>query len=425
MNERSNFMRAIRDRNIVAGRIRTSVLHAGLVPILALVVVAAGCAEDEADRSVSGTETAGATSEQTRLRAIFEMPDRLDRVEALVAALRAMSPEEVGQLRELLGDRDLPLRALERVLVIAAWADHDPEAATAWAVRRERGDSKNAAIADAVREWARLDPEAVVREYDINLLAPNHPGILVGLIEGWFETGDVALLESYVQDLGDSDSRQRAVSTLARLRVSRDGPEAAIRWAESIPATQARFKTSAYRRVAREIARNQPRLAADWCDRVCDSPYGDSVAELIVREWARVDGPAAMEWVLTRPDSMDTQVAVRAAYRAFMIADAEAALAWVEDTTEEERHDNRLQGAIAMYVNKRSWQPGQADTSIEWAGYLKNESERELALISIVRRWRDRDEKAAEAWLVDSPLSEEARKRAREPLQRIGGGRRG
>jgi len=422
-------MRAIRNRNrnrgVVAGRIWTFVLSTGLVPVLALAVVVAGCTEDDAGRSLSGTQPAGTANDQTRLRTIFEMPDRLDRVEALVAALRAMSPEDLEQLRELLGDRDLPVRDLERTLVISAWADHDPEAATAWAVRSERGDSKNAAITDAVREWARRDPEAVIREYDINLLAPKHPGILVGLIEGWFETGDIALLEAYVQDLGDSDSRQRAVSTLARLRVSRDGPEAAIRWAEAIPATQARFKTSAYRRVAREIARTQPRMAADWCDRVCDSPYGDSVAELIVREWAGSDGPAAMEWLLTRPDGMDTQVAVRAAYRAFMIADAEAALAWMEGTTEGQRHDNRLQGAVGMYVNKRSWEPGRADTSIEWAGYLKNEAERELALISIVRRWRDRDEEAAEAWLADSPLPEEARQRAREPLRRIGGGRQG
>ena len=398
----------------------------GLVLFLVLALLATSCA-DEGDRSAARTGGSTVESEaagKDRLRMIFEMPDRLDRVEALVAALRAMSPEDVGRFRALLRDRDLPLRDLERVLVVAAWADHDPEAATAWAIRGERGGSKEAAIADAVREWARLDPEAVIREYDINLIAPNHPGILVGLIEGWFETGDVALLESYVQDLGNSDSRQRAVSALARLRVLRDGPEATIRWAESIPTTEARFKTSIYRRVALEIAQTRPRLAADWCDRVCDSPYGDSVAELIAREWAEEDGGSAMEWVLAGPDGMDTQVAVRAAYRAFLIADADAALAWIEGTTEEQRHDDRLQGAVAMYVNKRSWEPGQADVAIEWANYLKNEAERELALISIARRWRYRDEEAAEAWLADSPLSEEARVKAREPVQRIGGGRR-
>jgi len=402
----------------------------GLLPFLSLVValLATGCTDDGEKRSAAragGSPGGSAAAGISDLRAIFELPDRLERVEALVAALKAMGPEEVGGLRELLLDRDLPVRELERVLVVAAWARHDPEAATAWAIRGERGNSQQPAITDAVREWARRDPEAVIREYDISMLTPKHPALLVGLIEGWFETGDAALLDAYVQDLGDSDSRQRAVSTLARLRVSRDGPEAAIRWAESIPPAQARFKTSAYRRVGREIARVQPRLAAEWCERICDSAYGDSVAELIVGQWAKKDGASAMDWLLTRPDHMDTQVAVREAYRAFMIADMDAALAWVEATTEEQRQGNRLQGAIGMYVNKRSWEPGQAEVAIDWADYLKDDAERELALISIVRRWRDRDEAAAEAWLADSPLSEEARVKAREPLQRIGGGRRG
>ena len=394
---------------------------------VALVLLGTGCSDERESRSAmrtGGSTGESASADKARLMAIFENPDRLDRVEALVAELKAIGPENVGLLRELLQHRNIPLRHLERVLVIAAWAHHDPDGATAWAIRSEQGHSKEAAIADAVREWARRDPEAVIREYDISLIAPNNPGLLIGLIEGWFETGDVAALEAFVQDLGDSDSRQRAVTTLARLRVSRDGPEAAIRWAESIPPSEARFKTSAYRRVAHEIARTQPRLAADWCDRVCDSPYGDSVAELIVGEWAKEDGSAAMEWALSRPEGTDTQVAVRAAYRAFMIADMDAALAWIERTTEAQRHDERLQGAVGMYVNKRSWEPGQADVAIEWAGYLKNEAERELALISIVRRWRDRDEAAAEAWLADSPLSEEARLRAREPLMRIRAGSR-
>ena len=417
-------MRAICDRDVVQRRTWIFWLLIGLVPALALALVVVGCGEEKPNRSTVRTEAAGATTGQGRLGAIFEMPDRIDRVEALVAALRAIGPDEVGQLRELLQDRDVPLRNLERILVVAAWADHDPEAATAWAIRSEQGDSQEAAIADAVREWARVDPEAVIREYDINRIAPNHRGLVIGLIEGWFETGDLALLESFVRDLGDSDSRQRAVTTLARLRVSRDGPEAVIRWAESIPSAEAKFKTSVYRRVGREIARTHPRLAADWCDRVCDSPYGSAMAGLIVGEWAKEDGAAAMDWVLTRPDGPDTRVAIRSAYRAFMLADADAALAWMEATAEEQRHDDLLQGAVAMYVTMRSWQPGQAGVAIEWAGYLKEEAARERALISTVRRWRERDEAAAEAWLADSPLSEEAREKAREPLRRTRAGSR-
>jgi len=394
----------------------------GLFLALILTVVSMACTGEERDRSAvrAGESTTG----ENHWRAILEIQDRLDRVSALVVALRAVPPEDVGQLHELLRDSDSGLQDLERVMVIAAWADHDPEAATAWAIQGERGKSQNQAIEEAVRAWARVDPEAVIREYDISLLAVNHTGLLYGLIKGWFETGDWAALEAFVRDLGETDSRQRAVTALAWLRVGRDGAEEAIRWAESLPSTHEKYKMSVYRRVAREIAKTQPRMAADWCNRVCDSAYGSMMSDMIALEWAKDDGEATMEWLLTRPDGIETRGAVSTGYRIFLSEDPEAALAWMEQTTEEQRHDMRLQRAVRKYVSKRSWQEDQADVAIHWAGYLKNQDERETMLIQIAQRWRDRDEKAAEAWLEASPLSDESRMKAREPLKKIGRGAR-
>jgi len=53
--------------------------------------------------------------------------------------------------------------------------------------------------------------------------------------------------------------------------------------------------------------------------------------------------------------------------------------------------------------------------AIEWAEQIEGSEEREIVLVDIARTWRERDEAAAEAWLLRSPLSEEAREKARTP----------
>jgi hypothetical protein len=55
--------------------------------------------------------------------------------------------------------------------------------------------------------------------------------------------------------------------------------------------------------------------------------------------------------------------------------------------------------------------------AIEWAEQIESEEEREYVLTDVVRKWRRADEAAAEAWLLESSLSEAARARARGPAQ--------
>ena len=56
--------------------------------------------------------------------------------------------------------------------------------------------------------------------------------------------------------------------------------------------------------------------------------------------------------------------------------------------------------------------------AIRWAERIENDPERETVLIGIARVWRHLDEAAAEAWLVQSSLSEAAREKARTPSEK-------
>jgi hypothetical protein len=367
-----------------------------------LLYALAGCGDDASDRVASGEKRASAMP----LREIVTIRDGLDRVELLVARLRATKPEDVEELKAALKDRGQPVGPLERALVIEAWSRHDPEGAVRWALRRETGAVRDRAVQSAVRDWARQDPEAVLEVYDVGRMASQQPSLLTGFIEGWFEAEDSQYLDDFVRDLGPTDERVRGLKTLAELHVARDGVEPAIRWAESLSGDP-KFKSSLYRAVAAEVARSEPGVATAWCDRVCGTTNAEWLPTDLAQSWARHSGADAMDWLMTRPDEQETWIAARSAYREFVLADRAGALAWMEGTTEEQRRSRVLQGPVGMYISAVT--DRDPDVATEWVLYLQDESQRELAWITIARRWRRRDEAAAEAWLANSPLSEEAR----------------
>jgi hypothetical protein len=51
-----------------------------------------------------------------------------------------------------------------------------------------------------------------------------------------------------------------------------------------------------------------------------------------------------------------------------------------------------------------------------WAERIEEEDRREAAMILVAQLWRGVDEDAAEAWLEEASLSDEAREKARSPL---------
>ena len=144
----------------------------------------------------------------------------------------------------------------------------------------------------------------------------------------------------------------------------------------------------------------------------CDGPYGNNLRNVIGRRWAQSDGAAALEWLASAPEGHEKNVALRAAFAEWGQVDPRAALAWMAARTTGEL-DPWLRPIIPVYARLLA-QESPAD-AIEWAERTEDAEEREVLLIKIARKWRERDAAAAEAWLAESPLSEEAREKARAP----------
>jgi len=376
--------------------------------VLTCAIYSIGCNDEHAPAT---QQTNAAESSQLapreRIIAILDERDRLQRVEKLIAALRAIPASEVGELRDVLRTSDLGFRELERVLVVARWAQDDPVGASQWAMRGERGAAKNAAIREAVQVWASRDPEAVIQTYEVEKLGNKIPALLTAVIAGWFDSG-VPGVGNYVLYLGDPDVRTRGLAELARVIVSRQGSEAAIAWVEGIKESEV-FKNVPYRMVASEVAKVDPEVAVEWCARVCDLEVGKSMSQAITRSWGPRGGSEMMTWLLSRPDIQETWVAARIGFREFLMRDEEAAAAWMESTTPEQRASAILQGPIAMYANKLGWDDPLA--AFGWTEHLTSGMERRNLRISLTVRWMRIDRAAAEAWLEQSDMNEEDRRK--------------
>lgn len=353
--------------------------------------------------------------ESRSIAEIQRIPDRLERVSLLSSLLSGLTDEEATGLSEVLDDPLLALPHYERLLIVSAWADHEPAEAADWAFTSANKEIRQEAIGDTVLAWASSDPMAVLERFDVKALAPSLPLMLKSLVEGWYDSGQPGLLD-FIQDLGEGDDIQRAVDELLRVRVDRDGGEATVAWARELRSHPKLLK-QIHTRLGRYLALVEPRLAVAWCDEFCDKPTAEWAPQMIATSWAVHDGGATMEWLLTRPEGMPTKLAASKGYQTFIKNDWLGAKAWMENTTEAQRQTDTLEGPIGSYLTRRSWvDPADA---IGWTKYLKDESQRELARISVARRWLVLDAPAAEAWLATSPLSEEAREKARQLPERF------
>ena len=77
-----------------------------------------------------------------------------------------------------------------------------------------------------------------------------------------------------------------------------------------------------------------------------------------------------------------------------------------------------LRPAIPVYV--RMLAEDSPSEAIALAEGIDDDDEREILLIWVARSWREADAAAAEAWLLQSELSQAAREKVRAPARRMG-----
>lgn len=357
-----------------------------------------GCG-DGADRDRSASTSV--SDQGASLDELALLPQPLARAAAIAGLLEGADDSRVPEVKRALNRSSTTrLDGVSAAIAYQYWAKYEPKAALAWAKRDLNGAYRDQMIRDAMEIWAQSNPRDALENGWAGAGGELGTTLLQGLVAGWLFSGEGGL-DDFVSELGVSVDRQMALGMIARHRMRTDGPEAVMKWANGLSG-EPPFRAAAVRSVGSVLGAQRPDLAVEWCDTHCAGNYGNSLRQYIAAEWAKHDGASMMEWLREAPDEVETEVAVRAGYRAWVIADPEAAYEWVATLPEASRNDPRIEPAIGMYIARISWR--DSAKAIEWTDYLSDPADQKLARITAVRRWIHRDPETAEAWLTTQTL---------------------
>jgi hypothetical protein len=345
------------------------------------------------------------------LRGVLNEPNHLERIKALATLVGTFGEGDVPEVAQVLDRGAIGLGGVETDVLVRWWASYQPYEAGIWAFN-DSPDGYRAVAIDAALETAALYDLAMA--YAVLEDIPDARRIdgdigRVALIRGWYLSGEPGV-EDYLRSLGHDVPQQVGLRSLAQTIVLTEGPEGLAKWLDELEDRGHMFKTSAYRKATPAMLRADLEYTLKWCEEVCEDPHADLVRQIISKEWAKEDGPAAMRWVSTTPAGKTRDRAVQTTFMGWRSQDDEGLMQWITEMGPDgvEPWFEPAVGRVAMWL---AWD--YPLESYKWASKIEKDSDRELAFISISRRFREADEAAAEAWLEQSDLSEEARAKAR------------
>jgi hypothetical protein len=347
---------------------------------------------------------------------VLRDPDAFSRARRFGALLPTLGPEHVSTTMEtLLLDSSLDFGATELELLTRYWATYEPEKALHWSVKKSPIDYRPAAVFSAISVWAEMDPQAASAAVWPLVVVPAFERVAASaLVRGWYAANDPPELRQWIGDLPIGIPRQRAIAAYIRVLVQTQGSEAAKRWAESIPDEDEAYKLAVFRRLTSALSVLDLEAGIRWCEAHADGPYGNNLRGIIASRWVLKDGPSALAWLSSAPEGYERDLTVRLTFTDWARRERKAALDWMATQTTAEP-DPWLRAIYPEYAKFLAADaPAEA---IGWAERIEGDVEREAILITVSRSWRNLDEAAAEDWLLQSPLSEEAREKVRDPTE--------
>jgi hypothetical protein len=351
----------------------------------------------------------------TAIQAALGEPDVLDRAERTARLLQGLNRDNVTEVAEVYYRRLNILGELAIRPFIAAWARFDPEAALKHTLRWPYRDKKEIGIGAAIEAWALRDPTGALETYE--RLMESNPRLddllFFDMLTGWVYSGHEGV-DDYIANLsvGKLDD---SISRVAAKTLRNGGVDALLRWVNGITGNEdytVKFKKKAFQRGSRMIARWDPERAAAWVMENRGQNYAYDGPRIVAEQWGAQDGRAALEWVRNHPDEKPRHEAAREAFLAWFESDRASAVEWLEAEELTAFHDP----AIVLYSKKIA--PRTPTEAIEWCERVFDEQRRLGCLKKAAIQWYKRDAVAAETWLQQSPLDEDARYKVRTPRKK-------
>ncbi len=365
------------------------------------------------DRNASKT-TRSASKEQIEAireeaKALKNMSDPIARAEEFLKFVKNLSPdqylaavdafreggienEQFGEYRMLLSAwaQVSPLQALDyakektgtnfaRQTIVSAWAKNDTEGAVAWA--RENFDS-DAKGADA-NPW------------------------IVGVIEGISSINLVRATE-LLEELPFSRGRGQALDAVFA-EVTSGGTESAKKWIASLG--DDKLKAGAASRLAGQLAKNDPRAAAQWASSMGSEILKSSAGE-IIQQWADEDLSAAREWVEGQPEEIVASAGPALVREIIENEDVVAASDWLANYEGNPAFDESVRSLVWTSVGE---EPAFA---ADWIMRLSSEDDQRSTFHRMIGRWMSKDEAGVVDYVNNNPVPEGIKQRVEMTLKR-------
>jgi hypothetical protein len=273
------------------------------------------------------TELASVDSFRTSL----EDPNWLTRSYRFSSFLVGLNPENLPEALEAL-EPHLPWLLTDEFRVfMLAWTRFDPSGAFAQARAWPPQIRRNAGAA-VMYAWGFRNPLEAVRELstveDIELQELWGARLLRGWAHG--EYRDTA--SDYIAKLPEGSTRLSYLGTLA-WELSKEGPEAVMRWAEGVPDDPPRFKQGVFLKATSTLAGVDAPSTARWLKDHFDHDYVDDALMIVAGSWATNDAPAALAWLTGLPAGKKRDDAVRTGFRIWVNRSPRDAEDWLRSVS--------------------------------------------------------------------------------------------
>jgi hypothetical protein len=331
-------------------------------------------------------------------RRALEDPNWLTRSYRFSGFLQGLSAENLPEALETLRPELAWLTTEELRLFMLAWSRFDAPGALEQTLSWPRPLNRNGSGA-AIYAWAMRDPSAAVWALR-SIEDPELEDFMEGrMIAGWAHGPYKLDASEYIASLPEGPRRFSHIGMLA-WELSKQGPEAVMRWAEAVPDEQVRYKAAVFLNASSTLAAVDPAGTARWLANHLSRDYTDGVMRVVARSWAKSDPTGALAWLMQLAPGERRDGSISNAFLVWLGASSEDASAWLRETTPDAALDSTLR---VMVGRSRRDSPEQA---LAWAMAIDDAALRERVVTNTARHWLERDADSAQAWLAASDLSE-------------------
>jgi hypothetical protein len=375
----------------------------------ATACVGLGCGESRLG-SAGASRSAGMGP---ALRAALAEGSRLERFRVLTEALDGLEPDNLAEAVAVYDGELSSLSDCEIGIFVDAWTRFDPLSAVEHVQHWPHMSKRKVGLETAIQGWALRRPEEA--RVAVEEMMEDHPPLKMPLIEnlvlGWTYSGSPGVV-AFVGELPTA-LRSRANVAMVGAQTRRLGAAGLLSWADEVFVElegKLEFQRGFFRRVAHAAGRRDPERVAAWAGRHAGSGYGADGRRIVGQHWVKRDPVATLEWLSAEAADEEGAEAIRRVLSRWLEQDRPAAEEWLDSASPATLPDPALDFYARDLVTRL-----EIEMAISWAESIRDESLREASLKAVATPWYRREPEAAEAWLQQSSLSEEAREAVRHP----------